>query len=465
MNKRDLNKKIIAISYTEFWDRLNYYGLQAVLILFLINRFGFTDKKSYIIYGVYTALSYGFCIIGGIIADKLLGLYYSILFGSLFISIGNLFLISPNLNLVYLGLAIITTGISILKPNNPNLLGSLFKSDSVSRAKTFSLFYLCINIGSILGPIIYGAVSKNNNYWASFLLSFVGLLTVSITMLMVNLKGSDNKKNYSKLLKSLIILIICIGAAYGLFLHPNLSAWVLDIVLCITLLYIGILLKNFSTVERANIYYLTLPFFAAIIFFTFFLQIYSSLTLFVDRYFDKSIGEFQIPTTWFSSIEPICIIFAVPILNYVTNFFERKNLYITDQTKVALGLMLAASAFISFSLLPVAISFSKILSFIIIFLANMLLAFGELWIIPVTMSLTNNKAPQNYKGTFMGLFYFSLALSGYLSGIVSKYSPKIHSPGVDFSYFFIKIAATLFIFGVLLTLWNNISYHLKNKGF
>ena len=229
-----------------------------------------------------------------------------------------------------------------------------------------------------------------------------------------------------------------------------------------TLIYIFTVLKKFNATERANIYYLAVPFLSAIIFFTFFLQIYSSLTLFIDRYFNKTIYSFQIPTTWFSSLEPICIIFMVPILNYILNFFERRNFCISDQIKVALGLIMSASAFLIFSLLPIAISLDKTLSFIVILIANILLAFGELWIIPVTMSLTNTKAPQNYKGTFMGLFYFSLALSGYLSGVVSRYSPKINSPIVDFSYFFIKIAAILFIFGLLLMFSKNIYHRFIN---
>lgn len=446
------HKAVKIISYTELWDRFNYYGLQALLILYLTHHLHFGDQNSYSIYGTYTALSFGFTILGGAIADHFLGFFLAAILGGLFISIGNIVLMLPQTHAFYFGLAVIVVGIGLFKPNNPNLLGSVYSVESLDRSKAFAFFYLCINIGSILGPVFYGIFYRNGLYWAAFIASAAGMLSALPGLYFFGRSSQKNilvKKTHLTLI--VVLLFACVALLYLLLSDPKIFEKVLILVSIISILIFFKFLQNLSANEKRSLISLFIPIIACIIFFASFLQIYSSLTLFIDRYVERSYRGFEIPTLWFSSLEPLFIIILVPLFSMCWSALHRMHLEPHSKYKVIIGLGLAALSFFIFAISSEVNSHAHYFTLILIVLANGILAMSELCIIPVTMSLTNIMAPQKYRGTMMGVFYFSLTLSGYFSGLIAKLTQNGNEQGVAlFSHTFNLIAVFLILAALLL---------------
>lgn len=446
------NKEIATIAYAEFWDRFNYYGLQALLILFLTKYYYLSDQNSYVIYGTYTALSFGFTILGGLIADKMLGIYGATLLGGFLISIGNLILGFSGIQFVYIGLSVIVIGIGLFKPNNPNLLGIIYKKESIVRTKAFSVFYLCINVGSVLGPVFYGLASSHHYYRLAFSFSAIGMLSALLYLYIFRhslMQGVEPRKIFS----SLILLLGCFVATYLLLNHVELFAKFLIVVAIVAVFFLLKFLNALSPLERKSIASLFVPIAGCIVFFASFLQIYSTLTLFIDRYVNKQIFGWEIPTTWFSSLEPIFIILMVPVVTIIWEVLAKKNIEPKSKTKVVFGLVLAAISFCIFAISSILNSNSGHASLVLIVAANIFLAISELCIIPVTMSLTNIMAPEKYRGTMMGIFYFSLTLSSYLAGFIAKFTQSVSkSNSFPFFHTFSTIAVLLISTAVLLFL-------------
>ena len=456
-------KEVKIISYAELWDRFNYYGLQALLILYLTHRLHLPDQDSYSIYGVYTALSFGFTILGGVIADHFLGFFRAAILGGLLISVGNVILVFSLPHAFYFGLAVIVVGIGLFKPNNPNLLGSVYSAESLERSRAFAFFYLCINIGSIVGPIFYGILSKDDLYWVVFIVSAAGMLSALLGLYFFGCNSHKNISIKKMHLTSIVILLLgCIAFSYFLLSDPRIFVKTLIIVSVIFIFLLFKFLRRLSIDERRSLFSLFIPIFACIIFFSSFLQIYSSLTLFIDRYVGRTYFGFEIPTLWFSSLEPLFIIILVPFFSILWGVLNRKNIEPHSKYKVIIGLGLAAFSFLIFAISSEIDFHFKYFCLILIILANAILAMSELCIIPVTMSLTNMMAPKKYRGTMMGVFYFSLTLSGYFSGLMAKLAQSRNEQGVAlFSHTFNFIAAFLIFAAFILFV---LTYILNKKN-
>ncbi len=455
----------ISIAYAELWDRFSYYGLQSLFILYLTKYFQLADSASYSLYGAYTALTFAFTLLGGIIADKFLGLYYATLLGGLLIAIGNLVLTLHGLDNAYLGFAVIIVGIGLFKPNNPNLLGSLYKeAESNKRIKAFSVFYVFINVGSLLGPLLYGITTSFQYYWIGFAFTALGMLS-AITFLYTfrnKLRDAFIEQNFQFFIKGIVLLIICISLCYLLLIKYTIFGKVLLGVVIAAIVFFIIFLKKLPVQERNSILLLIVPIISCIIFLASLLQIYSSLTLFIERYVNRNIGGWNIPTTWFSSLEPLFIIVLVPLLSFVWSLLAKRKTEPMAENKVMIGLLFAAASFFIFAMSAHFSTTSQCITLLSIVIANAFLAVGELCIIPVTMSLTNLRAPLKYQGTLMGIFYFSLTISGYCSSLIAKFTLNAsQSTNISsIAYSFNHIAVFLILAAVALYF---IQYIYKNK--
>jgi POT family proton-dependent oligopeptide transporter len=433
--------KTLIIPYAELWDRLTFYGLQSFLILYLINFFGLADQHSVELYGVYAALSLGLCIFGGFVADKMLGFYYATLLGCLLSIIGNLLLLSSTLKLTYLGLSILVMGIGLIKPNNPNMLGDLYKDDLQKRNKAFSFFYLCTNLGAVAGPLIFGSLVQAFGYQACFLFAVAGFISVFLLFVFLKKHVTVSPIHFTLWMRGILLIILSITATYFIFCYSEFFGWLLSLILIIVCFFLRNYIKMLTPLERNNLYSIVLLTIVCIIVFAALLQTYASLLLFIDRYVDKTIFGQQIPTAWFSAIEPCCIFLVVPFLNAVW-----EKISVRAENKVFLGLAITGIAFLCFACAALFVNQSW-LTFGFIFSGNALLAVAELCTIPIVISIINANAPANYKGSLMGGFYFSLMASGYLSSFMAKNVPHsdIHSAGSFVSFFLIVSIGLLFL--------------------
>src|SRR3989338_259798 len=158
----------------EVWDRLTYYGIQSVLVIYLANRLLVSDVSAYAIYGIYSTLAFSMPILGGFLADKFLGYRYAIIVGMVLNFLAGIILVKENIPYLYFGLATVVSGIGLLKANSASLLGTLYAERDIRKESGFTLFYMGMNVGVILGPLIYGFLAVEWGWQYAFMVGSVG---------------------------------------------------------------------------------------------------------------------------------------------------------------------------------------------------------------------------------------------------------------------------------------------------
>lgn len=448
----NFKKLFFSISFSEFCSRLSYYGLQALLVLYLVNHLGLSMKASYTLYGNYTALTFAYCIIGGIVADKFLTQYQSVFLGVLLTLSGNLFLLlSSTVYLLYFGVSLLIIGVGLVKPGTSCLAGMIGKDSLRIKGKIFLYFYTISSAGGILGPLLYGIGIASGKYWIGFFSSSIILVINALLFLssIKNFKNIEERKQPNYLLA--IILLFLTGTAVYLTILSIISIyWLFLLALTIAILFLVFsFLKKPSIVLKAQtsiFFTLSFPLIASVIFFVVLLQVYSSVTIFIEHTFNNSIFGWSIPITWFSSIEAFLLLIITPFLTSFWRFIDLKKINITPQDKILIGFIMTSIAFFMFALSAYVSS----LGFLFIVFANLFLAIGELSIIPISLLLISNSAPAKYQGILMGIFYFLLSFSGYLAGLLAKAAPENFSLSYNYVFFFLNIAFSLLVFTLFL---------------
>jgi POT family proton-dependent oligopeptide transporter len=439
-----LNNKLIAISLSEISERIIYYGLQAALVLYLMNNYLMPVNKSYDIYCLYTALTFLFSVFGGFIADKYLGCFYTTLLGSFVISIGNSILCAHNVMMLYLGLSMVAVGVGLFKPNNSSLYGLICDLQNTNKSKAFSIFYLFTTTGSLIGPLLYGSLIKTDKHWVMFVLSSFCVFIIN-SYLYLKIKNDTFILKFFDLLKSILLIILLVISSVFLmhYLQSSQKIFLSSILAIFIIITNGII--KMEPNDKKSIVSIFMPMVSCVIYFMFFLQIYSSLTVYLDRFFDRHVLGYEIPAAWFSILEPIFVLLAIPFLNYL---YERVNWNETESTntlKITFGLALAAVSFLVFSLLTLNI-FNQYGNYILIIVANFILAMGEACVIPLTVSLVTTVSPKKYKNTIMGIFYFAFSISSFSAGFIAKLSTNKGFPtSSTFTNLFFLIALILFL--------------------
>lgn len=446
-NKSD----VFSISYTAFWDRFNLYGLQSIIVLYSITAFGLVDKTSYALYTSYIALSYTFTVVGGIVADRLLGYFYASILGGLLIIFANLIFCLDNINAFKIGLGCMVVGIGLLKPNNANLLGMIYREDSLTRNKAFSYFYIAINVGSFIGPFLYGLSFTHNIANYVFIASALGTATALVMLHRLNHVSLVIKQQWL-LLKTVIIIVICLLINWVFIFYFRLYGYFIVLTIGVGLVWSVKIIKKLTTNDRIAILSLIGPVLGCIFFMMAFFQVYSSLTLFFDRCVDRHIFGWVFPASWFGLLEPLCLFFMVPILNYGWKKLEKKGVHVETENKVIIGSFACFLAFIVFALGSQLTSYGNQLLFPLLLLGNILLAIGEISTIPIAMSLISLVVSPNYRSTLMGIFYFSFSFSGYLSDILTKLQPDNNASTAN-NYTALFLSVALILLGATLLIW------------
>jgi POT family proton-dependent oligopeptide transporter len=280
---------------TEMWERFGFYVVQGMLVLYMSKSFGFSDDQSYTIQGAFTALAYIAPIIGGFLADKVLGFKTSIIWGGMFLSVGYFMLAFSPVNYFYLSLAIIITGNGLFKPNISSLLGTLYEPGDPNRESGFTIFYIGINIGSFLAGISSGYIKDNFGWHAGFGLAGAGLI-LGLIIFSIGIKKILALKHNPltalpslKLRGKLVFMVSCvvITLLLSLLLQSSaLSNWLFPAIGIFLLIFLLGLAGKQAPPYRQNLLLLTALIISSIVYWMFFLQIFFSANLFVERLVD-----------------------------------------------------------------------------------------------------------------------------------------------------------------------------------
>jgi len=419
----------------EFWERFAFYGIRWAMVLYIVAQFHGGDasgeRPASELYGAYLALVYAGAIFGGYVADKLIGFQRSILLGAIFMSAGLFMLASPTELLFKLGLATIIVGNGLFKPIISTLVGKLYLQGDSRRDSGFTIFYMGINIGAMIAPVITGWLAREifgtetmPHYQIVFICAGVGML-ISLVWFWVGrhqLKGigapSPGQESTSR-----VGLVAVAGAIIGVplfYFLLTIDAQALQVLLMALFVVPAVMLLvegiRGGGVSRDKVIAMLVIFAFNVLFWMFFEQAGSSFTFLADRIVNREFGDWTFPLEWFQSVNSIAIITLAPILAWLWVKMGRNNPSIPR--KFGLGLVFNGLAFL---LLMVALS-SMVddagkIPFWTLFMVYVIQSVGELCLSPIGLSMTTKLAPARLGGLAMGCWFLSIAIGNNLAGI------------------------------------------------
>lgn len=442
-------KGLSTLFFTEMWERFSYYGMRALLILFMTataaeGGLGFDESKSAAIYGLYTAGVYLLALPGGWLADRVIGTRKSIWYGGIIIMIGHFVLAIPAVSTFYLGLILIVIGTGLLKPNISAIVGALYSENEPARRDAgFSIFYMGINVGAFLGPLLCGYVAEEVDWHLGFALAGFGMLLGLIYYRLnaekdlgdIGLKpnkesdsneGESNSKAKSLglIFAGLAIVLIAILQNQGvidLFTARGLAEAVGVLIAVIIVLYFlyVIIAGGLNTEERKKVIVIFFLVLGAAMFWSGFEQAGSSLNLFADRYTDRVIGSWEVPASWYQSINSMFIIIFAPIFGWLWVKLAQRNMNPRTPLKFAFGLIMLGLGFlVMVKAADIAASGLKAAPFFLI-LTYFLHTIGELTLSPVGLSTTTKLAPKRYVSQMMGMWFVGTAFGNLIAGLIA----------------------------------------------
>ncbi len=427
------------------WERFTYYGMRTVLVLFLVaavssGGFGIDDKTATAIYGMYTAGAYLAALPGGWIADRLLGARQAVLLGGLFIALGNALLaVSSAPRGFYIGLLVIIVGVGLLKPNVSAMVADLYPEGGARLDAGFTVFYMGINVGATLGPIVTSAareyIGPRAGFGAAGLFMALGVIQYILTrrhlgdagkFVAQTQNGRQRAKPWRQLLVGVGVAVLLVAACtFGVIpLDPLQLARIATMTIAaVSLFYFVYLLfgAGLDAEERRRVVVIGVLFIGSALFWAGYEQAGSSLNLFAERYTDRDLSalHFLVPTGWFQSLNPAFIIIFAPLVAWLWVALAKRHLNPSAPAKFAIGLIVMGSGFLGMAAAATIVAHgSKVLPtwLIITYLLNTL---GELCLSPVGLSYTTKLAPKRLVGQAMGLFFLSLSLGNVVAGLIA----------------------------------------------
>jgi len=405
-----------TLFFTEMWERFSYYGMRAFLILYMTSPavaggLGFEVPRAGSLYGTYVGSVWFATIFGGIIADRWLGAYRSVLVGGTIIALGHFTLAIRALPFFYAGLALIVLGTGLLKPNATTMLGSLYDERDARRDAGFSIFYMGINLGAFIGPIIAGWLAQNVDWHLGFACAGVGM-TIGLIQYVL---GRDRLR---PALARVAVRAQSVSASAA-----------------------------FTREEWARMGAVLVFFVFAALFWAAYEQAASTLNLFADKYADRTVFGWTVPTSWFVSIQALFVILLSPVFAWLwVRLGPREP---TTPVKFAFGLLLVGLSFVL--LLPAGAAAQSgggvLVSSLWLVAAYFIQVVGELCLSPVGNSVVTKLAPPRIVGMMMGVWFLAIAAGNKLAGLIASLSATI-----PFTTLFGAVAATTIGASVILFL-------------
>ncbi|MET0281180.1 MAG: peptide MFS transporter [Steroidobacteraceae bacterium] len=438
-----------TLFFTELWERFSYYGMRAILVLFLVGEvagggLGLDDATATAIYGLYTAGVYIMSMPGGWVADRLIGAQRAVLWGGAGIAIGHVLLAIAGWGdysrLFLLGLAVIVLGTGLLKPNVSALVGQLHdvhRTQGGARDAGFTWFYFGINIGAAAGPLVVAWLAQQFGWHIGFLAAAVGMVAGLLYYMRTRAvlgevgraphvaAGVASERSWRLFQIVLAGVALLVALFFFGVLAPSpiaLRTHAMTVMVALVAAYFLYLLlfAGLDTAEKKGIVVLIVLVAASTLFWAGYEQAGSSLTLFAERHTNRMMGGMEYPAGWFQTVPGVFVLVFAPLLAALWTALARRGRDLNVIVKFALGLagmglgflvMVGAAGVISHSLMG-ATGGAGAIWLITTYLLHTL---GELCLSPVGMSATTQLAPKRFAGQAMGLWFTSLAMGNLLA--------------------------------------------------
>jgi POT family proton-dependent oligopeptide transporter len=447
---------LATLFMTEMWERFSWYGMRALLTLYLIAGVldgPLQDREvlAAAIYGVYNALVYMLAMPGGWVADRLWGARKAVLVGGIIIAAGHFVLAIPADAAFFAGLLLIAIGTGLLKPNISAMVGDLYKhSESARRDAGFTLFYMAINIGGFLAPLVVGTVGQKVNWHLGFAIAGVGM-TLAVVQYVFGSRHlgdigkvaptpvtpEERRSVFRKVLlwSGLAAAALLADVALGTFdiAHIVNAMAVLGVV--VPIIYFTVMFRSpaLTATERPKVVAFMWFFITSVLFWMIYDQSGSLLTIFADGKTDRMIGGWEFPASWFQSVNPAYIIVLAPVFASGWVWLAKRNREPSTVTKFALAMLLIAGSFGIMGLAGAAAAGSDSGKVTVFWLLAVYLVqtLGEMCLSPVGLSLSTKLAPAQFMSQIMGLWFLATATGNALNG----WAVKLNAPMGDFAYY------------------------------
>jgi POT family proton-dependent oligopeptide transporter len=439
---------LVTLFFTEMWERLSYYGMRALLVLFMTDQvmnggMAMSDKTATAIYGIYTAAVYLVALPGGWIADRLLGAQRAVFIGGIIIMSGHFVLAVPSFYTFFLGLLLVVLGTGLLKPNVSAVVGELYGTGDARRDGGFTIFYMGINLGAFLGPLICGYLGQSPQfgwhygYAAAGVGMLFGVVQFRLTRHYLGEAGRHpattgdasrdaQRRRNGWLAVSLGMLAVVIIAGLGFsgvltFDPVRIAQQTTTLIVVMALAYFAyvLLFGGLDAVEKKRVVVIIILFFGAAMFWSGFEQAGSSLNLFADRYTVLSVGSFPLLSTWFQSLNPAFIIIFAPVYAWMWVALAKRNLNPSTPLKFGLGLIILALGFLVMVGAANIVAAGNQTLPTWLFFTYLFHTLGELALSPVGLSATTKLAPKRYVGQMMGIWFLGAALGNVVAGLLA----------------------------------------------
>jgi POT family proton-dependent oligopeptide transporter len=435
-----------TLFFTEMWERFSYYGMRAILVLFMTNAvrtggMGLDDVTATAIYGLYTAAVYLVALPGGWIADRILGLRRSVFWGGVIIAAGHFTLAVPSTTTFYLGLTLIVIGTGLLKPNMSAVVGELYPEGGARRDSGFSIFYMGINVGAFFGPLICGYLGERVNWHLGFSAAGVGmvlgLIQYSFGKKHLGTAGEPkgDAQSPASRARAARSLLRAVEGLVGLFLvfaalqsigaiHISLlgfvdSTGVFIVALAASFLLYVVLFGGLTVVEKKRVGVIAVCFLAAACFWSGFEQAGSSMNLFANRLTNRTFWGREMPASWLQSVNSLFIILLAPMFSALWLWLGRRDRNPSIPVKFAYGLLQLGLGFAVMAWASTYARADHLVSPNWLVVTYFFHTTAELCLSPIGLSSITKLSPQRYVGQMMGIWFTGAALGNLVAGRVA----------------------------------------------
>ena len=437
-NRKTHPKALFLLFFAEFWERFSYYGMRALLILYMTDSMGYSDDDAYGIYAAYGAMVYATPIIGGLLAEKLMGYRKAIFWGGALMALGHFAMAFEYELVFYLALALLILGNGFFKPNISSFIATFYEKNDPRKDSAYTIFYMGINAGAMLTPLTCGYIGEQVGWHYGFGLAGVGMVLGLVVFVIAQYKGyfEDNghpnhpealAKKTAGMSREMLIYVASFVAlpVFMVLIKYNASLDVLLGILGICMLgyLVATGLREDDREQGQRVYVIVVLLLFTALFWTFFELAGSAITLYTKRNVDMNIAGTQLTASMFQAVNPLFILAFAPVFSWTWQFLNKRKIEPSSPIKFAMGLFLLGGGFFMFKLGESSAT-DGLVPVIWLILAYLGHTLGELCLSPVGLSLVTKLAPAKIVSLVMGIWFLSSSIAHqagkFIAGLTSS---------------------------------------------
>ncbi|MHA6317767.1 peptide MFS transporter [Altererythrobacter sp. CAU 1778] len=422
-------KGLYMLFFAEMWERFSFYGMRALLILYLTQHWLFSDGESNVIYGAYGSMVYIMPVLGGWLADRYLGQRKAVLFGGVLLTLGHIAMAvegdggqtDPAINVFWLALALIIVGSGFLKANISVMVGQLYRLTDTRRDAAYTIFYMGINVGAAAGTILAGYLGQTVGWSYGFGAAGIGMFAGLVVFVLGKnvLRGAGEPPELLAKGKEMLIYATGVGAVAVMWLLIQYRDVIQSLLIVSGVSLLGyVLYQAFKLPKEPRERIFAILFLIALnpLFWGLFEQAGGSLNLYTTRFVE--IGD--VPSSLFQAINPIYIIIFAPVFAALWQWLGNRNLEPSAPAKFALALFQVGAGFLVFAWGATSVGMEVMTPVLFVFLIYLLHTTGELCLSPVGLSAMNRLAPSFMASLIMGAWFYMTAVGNFVGGKIGE---------------------------------------------